>query len=125
MKPGPKKGEGGRPKIDLDWDQFDNLSRIHCTLVEIAEFFDISEDTIERRVQEKYGITFAEHYKRKSGSGKRSLRRKMWEAALKKNNITMMIFLSKNVLGFRDRPDDFGGDHPNITIQYTDKKKEK
>ncbi len=97
-KPGPKR-------IELNWQEFDKLCNIHCTLVEIAEWFDCSEDTIERRVTEEKGVGFAEYYKRKSGRGKISLRRKMFETA-QAGNVTMMIWLSKNLMGYRDRFDE-------------------
>ena len=40
----------GRPKFVMDWDQFDSLCSLQATLVEISEFFKVSEDTIENRV---------------------------------------------------------------------------
>lgn len=96
----PKKM--GRPKKAIDWEQFEKLCGIHCTLLEIADYFDCSEDTIERAVEEHYGDTFAEVHKRKQGSGKRSLRRNMWQQA-QNGNVTMQIWLSKNVLGYTDK----------------------
>ncbi len=92
----------GRPLIPINWQEFDKLCNIHCTLVEISEWFDCSEDTIERAVKREKGMTFAEYFKRKSGRGKISLRRKMFETALS-GNVTMQIWLSKNTLGYRDK----------------------
>jgi hypothetical protein len=86
----------------IDWDEFDKLCAIHCTLVEIAEWFKVSDDTIERAVEREHGIKFAEYFKRKSGTGKMSLRRKMYQTAMQ-GNVTMMIFLSKQLLGFADK----------------------
>lgn len=91
-----------RPQIQINWAEFDKLCNIHCTLIEIAEWFDCSEDTIERAVKREKGMVFAEYYKRKSGRGKISLRRKMFETA-QSGNVTMMIWLSKNMLGYRDK----------------------
>lgn len=92
----------GRPKIEIDWDEFDKLCNMQCTLVEIAGWFDCSEDTIERRVKEKYEITFAERYKKKSAKGKISLRRKQMEVA-SSGNVTMLIWLGKQYLNQRDK----------------------
>lgn len=92
----------GRPRIEINWVEFDKLCNIHCTLVEIAEWFDCSEDTIERAVIREKRMGFAEYFKRKSGRGKISLRRKMFETA-QGGNVTMMIWLSKNMLGYRDK----------------------
>lgn len=90
----------GRPKIEIDQKIFENLCKIHCTLVEIAGVFDCSEDTIERFCKETYDITFAETYKKLAGSGKASLKRLMWKHAEK--SASMCIFLTKNLLGYKD-----------------------
>jgi hypothetical protein len=109
-KPGPKKGT---PYTRIDWDQFEKLCALHCTLIEIAEFFDCSEDTIERHVKTKYKANFADVFKRKSSKGKISLRRKMFETAMSggKGATTMMIWLSKQQLGMSDKIDQ----HHNVT----------
>ena len=92
----------GRPKKKIDWEQFDRLCLIQCTLEEIASFFDCSADTIERAVKREHGVTFAEHFGQKRGKGKISLRRAMWTKAIE-GNPTMMIWLSKNYLGMTDK----------------------
>lgn len=92
----------GRPKIKIDVNQFEKLCHLQCTLVEISEYFGCSEDTIYRWCKLHYGLTFAEIFKKKSSGGRISLRRSMFEAALK-GNITMMIWLSKQYLGMSDK----------------------
>lgn len=93
----------GRPKIEIDWDQFEKLCQIQCTLVEISEWFGCSEDTVERRVQEKFESTFADLYKKKASKGKISLRRKQFEVALS-GNVSMLIWLGKQHLDQKDKP---------------------
>lgn len=88
----------GRPVITIDWDQFEKLCQVHCTLEEIAGIFSCSSDTIERRVVEKYGRIFAEVFKEKSALGKLSLRRKQFELA-QKGDKTMLVWLGKQFLG--------------------------
>lgn len=92
----------GRKKLEIDWEQFDKLCFIQCTLREIASWFDCSEDTIERRVTEEQGMRFAEYYDKKRGKGLVSLRRKQFDAALN-GNTTLMIFLGKQYLGQKDQ----------------------
>lgn len=87
-----------------DIDEFKKLCEIHCTLDEIAGFFDVSIDTVERFCKRELGETFAECYKKFSAGGKISLRRVMWQKALS-GNTKMMIWLSKNELGYRDHLD--------------------
>ncbi len=92
----------GRPKIEIDWEQFDKLCELQCTLVEFASWFNCSDDTIERRVLETHGIKFAEYFSLKRGRGKISLRRKQMDIALN-GNVTMLIWLGKQHLGQSDK----------------------
>ncbi len=106
-----------RPKVEINWVEFDKLCNIHCTLNEIAEWFGCSEDTIERCVLREKKMGFADYYKRKSGRGKISLRRRMWETALgnNKGSVVMQIWLSKNLLGFRDRIEELQAPGPGTS----------
>jgi hypothetical protein len=92
----------GRPRIEIDWEQFDKLCGLQCTLAEISSYFDCSEDTIERRVVETYCITFAERFAQKRGRGKIALRRKQYEGAMA-GNVTLLIWLGKQYLGQVDK----------------------
>lgn len=119
----PEKDLGGRPKIEIDFNQFEKLCSLQCTLAEIAFWFECSEDTIERRVKEHYEIGFADIYKKHSAGGKISLRRRQFEMAMgekdpndesgrtfiREPNITMLIWLGKNWLGQKDKHE-FSGD---------------
>lgn len=87
----------GRPLKEINFEIFQNLCRIQCTLEEIASCFSCSEDTIERRVKERYGNTFAEVYKIYSGHGKMSLRRKQFEVAMN-GNTALLIKLGEQYL---------------------------
>jgi len=91
----------GRPRIDINWEEFDKLCELHCTLVEIAGWFDCSEDTIERAVKREKCMTYAEYFKKKSAKGKISLRRKQYQVA-NEGNTSMLIWLGKNWLGQAD-----------------------
>ena len=92
----------GRPRVQIDQEEFEKLCALHCTCIEIAEWFNCSVDTIERWCKRTYEENFAEVFKKKSSKGKISLRRKMFETAMG-GNVTMQIFLSKNVLGYADK----------------------
>lgn len=91
----------GRPKIEIDKKQFENLCGLQCTLNEIAGWFNCSPDTIERWCVKEYKMTFAETYELKRGKGLMSLRRNQWKMA--ETNPTMAIFLGKQYLGQSDR----------------------
>lgn len=92
----------GRPKIEVDFAEVDKLCQIQCTGEEIASFFGISYDTLERRCKEQFKVSLAEYIKEKSAKGKSSLRRLQWKAAMN-GNVTMLIWLGKQYLGQTDK----------------------
>ena len=90
-----KKQTVGRPKKDIDLDILGNLASIGCTQEEIGGVMGISARSLQRN--------YAEIIEVNKNKGKASLRKKMWENAIRKGNPNMQIFLSKNVLGMKDR----------------------
>ena len=90
-----KRQGAGRPKIIVDIEILKNLASIGCPDYEIASVLNVSARTLKRNYAE-----IIEQYKEK---GKASLRKKMWDKAIKKDNTNMQIWLSKNYLGFKDR----------------------
>lgn len=113
-KPGPKKGEGGRPRNPVDPEEVAKLAAIHCTLAEIAAWFGVSHDTIERN--------FASIIKENREKGRASLRRMQYVAA-QGGNVTMLIWLGKQLLGQRDKIEEhvFDGDDQLTDDQLRDK----
>ena len=92
--------KGGRPRKEIDLEQFKKLCGLQCTLAEIAGFFDCSEDTIENWCKRELQRGFSDAFKEYSASGKISLRRNQFRLAEK--SASMAIFLGKNYLGQRD-----------------------
>lgn len=90
----------GRPKKEIDHEQFRKLCQFQCTLSEIASWFDCSEDTIERWCKRELNKTFADVHRNYSVDGKISLRRIQFKLAEK--NVTMAIWLGKQYLGQKD-----------------------
>ncbi len=91
----------GRPKIEIDWKQFESYCAIQCTLQEIADYLDCSVKTVERKCKEHYGCTFGSVFKRKRQKGLMSLRANLFKLAEK--HPQMAIFLAKNWLGMSDK----------------------
>lgn len=91
----------GRPRIEIDEDNFKKLCGLQCTLAEIASFFNCSEDTIENWCKRTFKKTFSELFKKYSANGKISLRR--WQFKMAEHNCAMAIFLGKNWLGQSDK----------------------
>ena len=91
-----------RPLAQIDQTEFEKLCGLQCPLDEIAGWFLVSEDTVERWCKRTYGRRFADVYAEKRGRGKIALRRAQFELA--KRNATMAIWLGKQYLGQRDDP---------------------
>ena len=89
-----RKG-AGRPKIIVDIEILKNLASIGCPDYEIASVLNVSARTLNRNYAE-----IIDQFREK---GKASLRKKMWDKAVKKDNTMMQIWLSKNYLGMKDR----------------------
>lgn len=83
-----------RPRKDIDVELLKELCAIHCTMEEICHILKIHERTLQRR--------FAGVMAEARAGGKMSLRRKRWHVAMD-GNVPMLIWLSKVVLGEKDK----------------------
>ena len=90
------QGNGvGRPKVKIDAKILGNLAHIGCTIEECGDVLGVSARTLQRN--------FADLIHSHKNKGKASLRKKMYEKAVTKDNTYMQIWLSKNYLGMKDR----------------------
>lgn len=97
-----KKGE--TPAQDrIDKKQFEKLCQLQCTLLEICDYFEVEDDTLNSWCKKTYKKTFSEIFKIKRGKGQISLRRIQWQLAEK--NPTMAIWLGKQYLKQSDNID--------------------
>lgn len=94
----------GRPRKELNVKTFKKLAELQPTIGEAASFFEMSDETLETRCKELFQCTFLEAIKKHGGTGKVSLRRAQWAAALKGNS-ALLIWLGKQWLGQMDRAD--------------------
>lgn len=88
----------GRKKIILDTEQIQRLASMQCTTKEIAFVLGVSIDTLNRN--------YKEHIELGKAEGKILLRRAQWRNAVEKDNVTMQIWLGKNILKQTDQPID-------------------
>jgi len=77
----------------IDREQVIKLARLHCNTSEIARWFNVDQNTINLRFKDEIELARSET--------KARLRRKMLDEAMH-GNTTMLIWLSKNMLGFSD-----------------------
>lgn len=85
-----------RPKLDISDEDVLNLAKIGCTYEEIALFFKCDKSTIVKR--------FSHIIKEGHQEMKQSLRRAQLNSAIQKGNVTMQIWLGKQMLGQKDQP---------------------
>jgi len=90
----------GRPRKEIDQQNFEKLCGLQCTKEEICGFFDVTDKTLENWCRRTYKAGFSDVFAQKRGAGKISLRRYQFELA--KKNANMAIFLGKNYLGQSD-----------------------
>lgn len=95
---------GGRRAIDINEEEFEKLCAIQCTVEEIACWFRINKDTVDAWCKRTYGAGFSVVYEQKRKDGFVSVRRGLFQLALK-GNLGALIYLSKNYLGMRDKFD--------------------
>lgn len=83
-----------RPKIEISEEDLVKLASMCCTMNEMASFFGCSVDTLERN--------YADIIKRGRDRGRMSIRREQYSVAMK-GNVTMLIWLGKQLLDQRDK----------------------
>lgn len=93
--------KGGRPPIEIDWQEFDTLVGIQCTATEISAYLGVSVDAIERAIKRTHKMGLAEYFKQKAKKGHISIRRALWKKA-SGGDMTAIIFFFKNHLGYTD-----------------------
>ena len=93
-KPFSIKPPTGRKKINISKREVQKLAGIGCTNCEIADFYGCDESTIRKR--------FSEIITKGHESGKMRLRKKQMQVALK-GNVSMLIWLGKQMLGQKDK----------------------
>ena len=87
-----------RPEAKIDLAELEKLCGMQCTDEEIAAFFGVSTRTIVRR---RKVPKFNEIMEQARAKGRVSVRRSLFRLA-NAGNIAAAIFLSKNLLGYRD-----------------------
>ena len=87
-----------RKKMEIDLEQVEDMASEFCTQEEIAKDMGFQRDLFRKRSDVQAA------FDRGKNSAKMSLRHFMFEAA-KSGDRTMMIWLSRNELGYRENPE--------------------
>jgi hypothetical protein len=94
QQPPPRRNVGGRPRKPIDFKLVEVLASKNCTDEEIAAIVGVAESTLKKRARGSL--------RRGRSQIKLKLRQKQIDVALK-GNVTMLIWLGKNVLKQTDR----------------------
>ena len=85
-----------RPKkYKINGEEVTKLASLHCTNMEIAEFFGCDESLIRK--------SYSEYLTKGRAEMKLRLRQLQWKSA-EKGNAVMLIWLGKQILGQSDIP---------------------
>lgn len=85
--------KAGRPKKELDKEQVYKLALMHCNMQEMSDFFGVDVKTLRNN--------YSQEIQKGKAEGKIRLRKKQFEVA-EKGNVSMLIWLGKQVLGQND-----------------------
>lgn len=94
----------GRPPLPIDWKRVDELLIAGCTGVEVAAVFDMHPDTLYKKVEGTFGITFTNYSAQKRQKGDTILREAQFNKAKKGDNV-MLVWLGKNRLSQKETHD--------------------
>lgn len=89
-------------KTKIDWDLVDKGLECGSTTTSIANKLGVHHITLQRRCEIEKEMSWKQYKQLKKTKGNDTLREKMYEVAMN-GNVTMLIWLSKNWLGFSDK----------------------
>ena len=118
VKYGEKTVQGrvvGRDKVVIPEEEFYKLACLHTTWKDLSDFFGVPVGTLRDN--------FADLYIKGTQTTKQKLRQKMLETAMNGDRV-MMIWLSKNWLGYSDNGPQEGNEEDNM-LPWTEKEEEK
>jgi len=96
------KHPGGRPKTIFDLDLVERLGGINATLAEMGTLLGCSHDVIQRQMKGEES-EFRVSYEKGKAELQTSLKRKLIQQAMDRDNVISLIFALKNICGFSDR----------------------
>lgn len=118
----------GRPRLEVAENVFDGWEQLDALIIwagqeYIAEQLGMSSDTLSRRIEERYGCTFAEYRYKRQEVLRMNLRKKQYQIAMEDGNVTMLIWLGKNMLGQSDKNEVKQVDQFNLDEQLSKEEK--
>ena len=116
-KPGPPKGEGGRPPRQIDYTLVDRLAGFGCSIEEISVAIGFDRSYVHERIR-RGDDKLREAIDKGRETGRQTLRRLQWHKA-EQGDTTMCIWLGKQLLGQRDKHALTGEDGGAVVSEVT------
>lgn len=98
---------------EFNWEKLDTMLMFQAGKFICSEELGVSEDTIDRRIKERYSCTFTEYRARRSEKIVLRLKQKMIQKALEGDN-TCLIFVLKNIGGWSDNPEQINSEYEDL-----------
>lgn len=104
-----KWGYMGRPPKEINKEEFERSMHISHTLLEMCSIFECDDVTLNAWCKNNYGVTYSDLLPRFAAKGKTSLRRKVWQLALERDDWRAIEKLA-------DKHLDMNTDRPNLIL---------
>ena len=91
-----------RPKKEFDWSKLDAILQYGATMADASDIMGVHHDTLIKRIRAKHKCSFTEYKEQKMAVIRTRLRAKQFEVAMQ-GNVSMLIWLGKNMLGQTDK----------------------
>lgn len=91
-----------QPKKEIDWKELNALLQFKVTLKFVCDYINVSERTLQRRIEEEHGMSFSEYHGLRMNRTGVKLQQKAIEMALAGDR-TMLIFSLKNIANWSDK----------------------
>lgn len=116
---GKTKNPGGRPskQATINQKQFEQLMQLKPKLQWVANYFNVSDETIMRYCRERFNQSFVELRDKKMMAVRANLIQGCITGA-EKGNTALRIFALKNLCGWADQPDPFEDEDQESQITF-------
>lgn len=88
----------------INWERIREMASHDANISEISAYFRLSRTTLYERCEKDNGISLSDFMNESKDYGRMLLKESMFKAALE-GNVPQQIFLSKNILGYKDKHD--------------------
>ena len=92
------------PKTEVNYQVLDSLLQFKVTKKFCADYLQISEDAIDRRIKEDFNMTFGEYHSQRMGRTAVKIQQKIVELALK-GNPKLLEVAAKYLAGWTEKSD--------------------